>query len=212
MADLEVFKSNLVSSGIVDPDGIHHEFVSGVHGQKIDFDKIPSDSDLFEEWCDVVADAVSERFPLARYPRGVVLLSVAGGTNRLVNPVTERIGQGYTPALTKKVSPKEVTLTDEAEDRILELNPDLVVAVEDVGTAGTTSATAVLATREVLPDGSLTQVVALNTWQRSTGLPRLEEIRAPYFSIISESMPSYEPERCRKIGFCAMGWKFIPHD
>lgn len=203
---IPVFKKHLEES-ILDPEGVHHEFVSGLHGRKLDFDTISDDDPLFDEWVAIVAEKVKELYP--DVPKNkLVLLSVAGGTNRLVGPVAQAIGHGVTPVLTEKVSVKEVKLTDEAARIIKSRQPELVLAIEDVGTSGSTSATAVLAARRI----GAGRVEALNTWQRRKRLEKLEAINTIYNSIIKDMLPTLEPAECQKDGYCAKGWKFIPHD
>lgn len=200
------FKQKIMNSNVLDPEGLHHEFVSGLHGRKLDFDLIESDSDLFKQWVEVVTGAIKMLYK--DIPTGkLVLLSVAGGTNRLVGPVADKIGGGVTALLTEKTSPKSVRLTEEAKKKLSELNPDLVLALEDVGTRGTTSATAVLSAKEA----GAKKVEALNTWQRSEVLDELEAIGAKYQAIIKELLPNLTPEECRKNGYCAKGWKLILH-
>lgn len=212
MANVEVFRNNLLRAGVVDPEGVHHEFVSLVHGQKIDFDAIPEGSDLLAEWEDVVAETVDNQFPTKKYPRGIVLLGIANGTNRLVAPVANKAGERFTPAHTKKVGSKIVELTDEAKRTIRELNPSLILGCEDVGTTGFTSATAVMSARSLVQSLRMdTEIRIINTWQRSELLPELRALQVPYSSIIFEPMPAYEPETCRESGFCADGWELVLH-
>lgn len=206
MANVEVFKHNLIDAGIVDPNGVHHEFVSGLHGQKIDFDSVPDESDLFQEWVAVFGDAIDLRYPAQDYPK-IVVMSVANGTNRVVDPIAERLGPRATAIQTVKVSAKAVELTPEAIEKLLRADPDMVVAAEDVGTKGTTSASAVVSARKVWNG----PIEAMNTWQRRPELEELIGIGATYSSIIFEPMPSLTPEQCLSTGFCAQGWQFIEH-
>ena len=203
---VEDFKKHIIESDVLDPEGVHHEFVSGLHGRKLDFDVIPDDSELFREWVQVVAQKVAELYPDIPLRR-LALLSVAGGTNRLVGPVAEAMGGGVTSLLTEKISPKEVELTTEAKKNLKELRPELVLVIEDVGTQGTTSASAVRSATEA----GARRVEALNTWQRSHSLIKLDEIGANYNSVVKELLPNLTPEECRESGYCAQGWKLIEH-
>src|SRR5947207_3370140 len=125
------FKQHIMESPILDPEGVHHEFVSGMHGRKLDFDAIPTKSKLFGEWVVVAAQTIDELYPDIDRAK-LALLSVANGTNRLVGPVAKQLGGGVTALLTEKISPKAVQLTDEAAKTLKRLNPELVVAIEDV--------------------------------------------------------------------------------
>lgn len=200
------FKKNIIDSGILDPEGLHHEFVSGLHGRKLDFDLIDENSDLFKQWVAVVAASVKKLYSHIP-PNKLVLLSVAGGTNRLVGPVAKAMGGGVTALLTEKTSSKSVHLTQEAKKKLKSADPQLVLALEDVGTRGTTSATAVLSAHEA----GAKAVEALNTWQRSEALDELEAIGATYNAIIKEPLPNFTPEQCHKDGYCAQGWKLVEH-
>lgn len=212
MHEIEMFKNNLIAANIADPEGVHSEFVGDGHGQKIDFDRIATDSTLFDEWRNVTANVIKRQYPLHRYLNGIVLLSVAGGTNRFVGPLAEAIGTGYTPALTQKISSKEVSLTEDAKELFATAKPDLIIPIEDVGTTGKTSSTAVIAVRRFFDSDRTPEIKVLNTWQRTIALPRLEEIDVSYSSIIYEPLPTYSPEQCRTAGYCALNWKLIPHD
>lgn len=200
------FKKKIMNSNVLDREGLHHEFVSGLHGRKLDFDLIEPNSDLFKQWVEVVAEAIKKLYKDVPTNK-LALLSVAGGTNRLVGPVADMIGGGVSALLTEKTSPKSVKLTDEAKTKLEELKPDLVLALEDVGTRGTTSATAVLSAREA----GAKVIEALHTWQRSEVLDELEAIRAKYQAIIKETLPNLTPEECRKNGYCSKGWKLVEH-
>ncbi len=202
----EVLRQHIHEAGILDPEGVHHGFAGGMHGRKLDFDSIPDYSPLFWEWVDVAAEAISTTYSVREYGE-LVVLSVANGTNRLVPHIVECLGTHATALLTKKISPKAVRLTDESRKAIQSIDPDLVVALEDVGTAGTTSATAVVSAREA----GARKVVVMNTWQRRQRLERLEEISADYTSIINELLPTFAPDECRRVGYCAVGWEYIEH-
>lgn len=208
MSDLYIanFKSNIEKSDILDPEGTHHEFVSGMHGRKIDFDSIPDDSDLFNEWVDVVTEFIKQTYPSGSYKK-LAIVSVANGTNRLVPLVAKKLGKNTVGLLTEKVSPKEVKLTDEAIKQLHSFKPDLVVTIEDVGTSGTTSATAVQSIRKA----GAKLVESINTWQRRKQLEKLDELDVTNNSIITAILPTFTAEECKASGYCAQGWEYIEH-
>lgn len=206
MASLSGFKQSLAES-ILDPEGVHHEFVSSLHGRKLDFDLIPTNSPLFKEWVEVAAQSLQGLYPNADWSQ-TVLLSVANGTNRLVEPVAKIINSGVTALKTEKLTPKSVKLTNAAKQFIQANKPQLVIAIEDVSTKGTTLASAVLAAWSA----GAKNVEAIDTWQRREKLEELDKIKVRYHSIIKEILPNLEPEECRSKGYCAKGWQFIPHD
>ena len=206
-ASAATFKAHIEQADyILDPEGRHHEFVSGVHGRKLDFDKIPDGSELFGEWVEVNARTIFSLYPDID-PGRLVILGVARGTNRLAAPVAAALGDAVTALVTEKMSPKTVRLAPAAMASMRLLDPDLVVAIEDVGTAGTTAASAVISARAA----GARRVEVLNTWQRTISLKRLIGIKAVYHSIIYEPLADFAPEVCRTDGYCAEGWELIPH-
>ncbi|HSX18133.1 MAG TPA: hypothetical protein VLE51_02140 [Candidatus Saccharimonadales bacterium] len=209
MAEITIpqFRDHLLESGVLDPEGIHHEFVSGMHGRKLDFDTIPEDSELFNEWVKVVSTEIRRLYTAHDLGR-LVVVSVANGTNRLVPHIADNLGGDVFAVLTEKISAKAVRLTPGAEEEIITKSPNLAVAVEDVGTKGTTSATAVTDVRRL----GVPEVEALNTWQRRERLEELDSIRAVYNAVIFEPLPTLTPEYCRESGYCAQGWEFIEHE
>ncbi|HEV7453747.1 MAG TPA: hypothetical protein VGO07_00640 [Candidatus Saccharimonadales bacterium] len=207
MKSLEVFRNHIVTApNVVDPEGVHHEFVSGMHGRKLDFDAIPTDSPLFDEWVTVTAQAIGRLYD-GQALGNHVLLSVTNGTNRLVRPVAGLVKGGIVPLQTKKVSPKAVELTAVAAETFAAMEPDFVLALEDVGTKGTTAASAVAAARKA---GAL-RVEVLNTWQRRPELEELVGIGAVYNSMIHEDMPTLTAAECQASGYCSQDWELIEH-
>jgi hypothetical protein len=184
----------------------HHGFVSGMHGQKLEFEAIPGDSRLFSEWAESGARKMHELYDAEDIGK-IVLLSVASGTNRVVEPIAEIMGSDVVAVKTYKDSPKSVKLTPAAKLAIRKIRPDLVVAFEDVGSTGLTSSTAAVGARR----SGAQRIEVLNTWKRRPRLEQLERISVVYHSIVNENLPTYTDEDCGSIGFCAMGWRFIPH-
>lgn len=205
-AYIETFKKHLEGFGVIDPEGVHHEFVSGMHGRKIDFDAIPTEDPLFDEWIEVISTYIKETFPDRLNDIGLV--SVANGTNRVVPLVAKKLGPGATYYLTEKMTSKSVKLEASSEAALKEKQPGLLLVLEDVGTQGTTSASAVEKVREL----GFTNIRVINTWQRQKSLVKLDEINVPYSSIIFEILDTLSPEDCTTKGYCAEGWEFIKHD
>lgn len=200
-------KSELIRNGIMDPEGTHHEFVSGKHGQKLDFDKIPSGSTLYNLWVGATANAIRELYP-DHLPD--VIVGVANGANRLARGVAPIIGDEVKAIETEKVSAKEVAIGELGKFVIAQAKPEFVLVVEDVGTAGGTTVTAINA----LKQEGVEEIEILVTWQRQSSLAKLDEIEAVYHAVIYDPLPTYEPEECRQNfdGFCSRGWQLIPHD
>jgi orotate phosphoribosyltransferase len=201
MSKVEDFKKRVLSEGILDGEDIHHEFVSGVHGRKLDFDKIETGSDLYKEWVEVLVDFIKDSYD----QQPDVILGVANGANRLAVSVAAGLGNGTMGLMTEKETSKASKFHVCVEDVIRGYKPKFVLVIEDVGTAGTTSATA---SKKALEAGAQ-HVEVLNTWQRNEKLPRLDEVGVAYRSVILEPMPSYQPDECE---YCKNDVEFVPHD
>ncbi len=198
------FKQKIIDSGIVDGEGLHHVFNQGSHGQKIDFDLIDDNSELYDNWVELTAEFIKENYD--KMPD--VVVGVANGTNRLAISVAEVLGENVEGIVTeKKEGSKRPVLGDEAAERVRAAEPKMVLVLEDVGTTGTSS----FSVCESLKDSGAESIEVLNTWQRNDGLKRLDEEAVKYKSVIKEVLPSYPPEECEKSGFCAKGWKLIGH-
>ena len=190
---------------IVDPEGLHHEFSSGMHGQKIDFDKIPSGSELFEQW--VEANAVYYHWLLGSARLGkTALVGVANGTNRLVEPLAEVIGGGVMPLTTVK---DPLRLDPDSYRMAGRFDPSTAIVIEDVGTTGNNAAHAALAIRQAVPD--VRTVYGIISWQRQSELPRLKNAVTGYYSIIEDdkTYPTYHPDDCVH---CKEGWELAPYN
>lgn len=201
---VESFKDNLIEAGVLDPVGIHHEFVSGMHGRKLDFDKIETGSDLYGEWVDVTTDFIAENY---ENTPGVIL-GVANGTNRLALDIGRRFeGLSYGAVSEKdEVNSKVLRLSQAAAGIIKLMKPSFVLVVEDVGTTGSNS----VQVAKYALDAGAQEVEVLTTWQRRPQLERLMEAGVPYRAIIDEALPTFSPEECVSSGFCAEGSTLIP--
>ena len=204
MPNIEEFKQHVIDAGVLDAEGIHHEFVSGSHGRKLDFDIIETGSPLYEEWIDVTSDFIADNFP----DLPAIIIGVANGTNRVALDTARRLGDGVTGFVSEKdpKNSKVIRLGDETSKRIQAIRPELVVVVEDVGTTGGSS---VQVARNALEAGAK-EVEVFTTWQRRPQLERLIELGVPYRAIIKEILPTYDPDECRESGFCSQGWQLIP--
>lgn len=210
MPNIEVFRDHIIEAGVLDPEGTHHEFKSGMHGQKLDFDVIPDDSDLYREWVDVTADYIA--FELTEFPE--IILGVANGTNRLALDVARRFSD-LTIGLVTEKDPKDknrILLTELGRRAIKGIQPDHILVLEDVGTTGSSSVQPAVSARELLNNKTDQSVTVLTTWKRRPTLEKLDEQGIPHQAIIDEPLTTYSPEDCRDLeqGFCYRGWEFIP--
>lgn len=204
MAEIEAFRQHVLDAGVLDPEGTHHEFVSGMHGRKLDFDIIDTESELYDEWVDVSEDFIRHNYATLPY----FIIGVANGTNRLALDVARRF-RGESVGL--------VSEKDEQESKVLRLAPltewilskvivPQVVILEDVGTTGSNSVQVAEEVRKLQRKSP--EVIV--TWKRREKLERLEEAGITYRAVIDEPLTTYSPDECQEAGYCWRGWEFIP--
>lgn len=200
----EAFKHNIIEAGVLDPDGVHHEFVSGIHGQKLDFDIIPTGSPLYQEWTEIAANFIKQEYSVL--PQ--VIIGVANGTNRVALDTARRFEGKVFGTVSEKdeQNSKVLRLSEMAGRLITAMKPELVVVIEDVGTTGSNS---VQDARHSLAAGAQ-DVEVVTTWQRRPQLERLMSLGISYRAIIYEPLTTYVADECSSSGFCAQGWQFIP--
>ncbi len=203
---IDAFRGHIIESGyVLDPEGTHHEFVSGMHGQKLDFDNLEDEDPLYAEWINVAGDYIKSEFP----DLPTLIIGVAKGTNRVALDVAPTIGGGRVIGLESakdKQDSKRLYLPVNVRNLVKLLVPELVVVLEDVGTTGSNSVQVAVQTR----DAGAKRVEVVSTWKRRAQLERLEEAGIPNRAIIDEELATYSPEDCVKTGFCSKGWDFIP--
>jgi hypothetical protein len=206
--DIDYFRERVLTDpvGVLDPEGVvHHEFVSGNHGRKLDFDKIKNGTDFYIDWVAIYARAVLSIYPQRR-PDAFV--GIANGANRLSKSVGNLLGiAGLT---TEKVDAKTVKLDEAALDSVEENDFSFILTIEDVGTTGGTTATAVNDLRRV----GIPRIESVNFWQRNPSLPRLDDLRIPYSAVILNPLPMFSPAVCdsNPDGYCANQVTLIPHE
>lgn len=210
MTKAEVFAEQFWEQGYVDPEGVHREFHSGMHGQKANFDDIPEDDPLFEDWVDINVEAIEEIQEEFLQPVDVVL-GTANGANRPIDRIVSKLGRPTIGLKTRKDPTGFVTLTPQGWRKIHGRQSGLVVVVEDVGTTGYNSSNAATGACKA----GAKRVVVLNTIQRCPELHWLDEAARfhpiSHRAIIERDMPTLKPEVCRAVGgMCAKGWELIP--
>lgn len=200
-------KAEILDAGyVLDPEGTHHEFVSGMHGRKLDFDNIETGNPLYNLWTETAADFIREEFP--ELPE--MIIGVANGTNRTALD-TARHFSGDVLGLVSEKDPqdsKKLYINHIAGLAIEAIKPELVVVLEDVGTTGSNS----VQVAEGCRSAGAKNVEVVTTWKRREKLERLEEAGIPYRAIIDEELPTYTPEDCQDHGFCSQGWDFIERE
>ncbi len=202
--DVEGFRARILEAGVLDPEGIHYEFVGGKHGQKLHFDRAKPGMPVYDDWVVIGAQKIRQLHPDLQ---GLIILGVADGTNEVAVDIAEELGSGTIGLQTEKVGPKQVRLNKIARQVIRRLKPRKAVAFEDASTEGTVVLTAV----EDAYVLGLEDVSVLTTWQRRRRLELLDKANVVYDAIIDKEIPTYTPEDCRRIGHCAASWKLIRH-
>ena len=206
--DIQSLKERIMEDSIqvMDVDGMHHEFVSGMHGQKLDFDKILTGTDFYIQWVSLYARAIKQIYGDV-YPAAIV--GIANGANRLAKSIAPLISDDMIVLSTEKVDAKTVKLTEDSVEILKSQSIESVLIVEDVGTTGSTTVTAV----HDLKDKGVKKIEALNGWVRTESLVRLDEIGLPYYALIHDVLPVFSPDDCERDeeGFCKRGFEFVPH-
>lgn len=200
---IEFFRNHIIEAGVLDKERVHHEFVSGMHGRKLDFDTIDTGNSLYNEWIEVVAAYISDKF--IKLPE--IIVGVANGTNRVALDTARAFNGSIFGAVSEKDyrNSKVLRLAAPTGKLISAMKPEFVAVIEDVGTTGSNAAQVA---QRVLDAGAQT-VEVINTWQRRPQLERLLESEIPYHSIINEHLPTYLPEDCKLVGPCSDSWKLV---
>ena len=196
------FRDRLLNDpiGVLDSEKVHHEFVRGQHGRKLDFDKILTGTEFFHQWMAVYGAWIAHMYN-GDLPD--IIVGEADGANRIAKPLAQIVlGDSELGLLTEKdhSDNRIVRPTEEAKQKIFDLKPDYVLVVDDAGTTGSTQAQ----TARELFDLGVPRIEAVNTWQRSLELPELIAIGVKYRAMVHEPLPTYEPGECRMLpqGYC----------
>jgi orotate phosphoribosyltransferase len=210
MSKIEAFQSALEATpDFLDPQGqLHHEFVRGGHGRKLDFSVVRRGTKLYDIWKQLNKQAIKDRHPDLK---NMVILGIANGTTQFAFDVAQSLNSiSVTGLRTEKDKDNKVRLTSGARLVIGDFakrNVTNVVILEDVGTTGSTSGSVALECRELGVENTEVQL----TWQRSRTLEFLDRNNIPYFSLINKILPTLSPEACRQGGDCARGVELVAH-
>jgi orotate phosphoribosyltransferase len=200
---VESLREGILQFGILDRVGVHHEFASGMHGRKLDFDRIPDDSMLYKTWITATSGFIRDEYP--DLPDLVV--GVANGTNRVALDVAATLRNNVIGVGSQK-DPDNKTilqLSQPIKNLISYVQPKLAVVIEDVGTTGSNS---VQVAEQVFSAGAH-EVEVVNTWQRRRILEKLVAVGIHYRSIIVEEIETYPAEVCQRSEHCAEGWELM---
>ncbi len=209
MANLEAFRQDVVAE-VLDPEGVHHEFVSGMHGQKLDYDNLETHGPMYNRWVGVNVDFIRTDALTEDGELPGVIVGVANGTNRLALDVARQFDGSIIGLVSEKdpENSKHLYLPETARLIIGVLEPELAIVLEDVGTTGSNS----VQVAEASLEAGAKNVLVVVTHQRREQLERLDEAGIPHKAIILDPLPTFKPEDCatNPKGFCARGWEFIP--
>ncbi len=174
MTEMHKLREAILAANLLDEEGSHHQFASGTHGRKIDFDLIVADSELYALWVEANVNFIKSEFGLNI--SGAV--GVANGTNRIAIDVAR--GLSCLALTTKKLADKSIALSDDAQTSLGVLSEaDRVIVLEDVGTSGGSA----VSVSTLCQKWSPAQISMLFTWQRTDTLPLADQSKIPYWSI-----------------------------
>lgn len=199
------FEHYLLELGIKDED-CHHEFTTGLHGEKLDFDVVTRGTREWDMWVELSAAETRQIFP---GPDAPCLVSIANGTIDITEAIADELnahGNYETPVLvahTEKFvidEQKIVQLSEAAKKLIAFYGIDQVVEIDDAATTGSTTAMPIPKLREL----GVNDIRVLYAWLRNPHLPYLDAQKIQYYGLINEHyLPNYTAEDCQDHGFCA---------
>lgn len=206
MVSVEQFEQNLLALGIKD-EVCHHEFTTGVHGEKLNFDLITPGSAEWRQWTELNASMIRQLYSDCQPP---VLVSIADGTiditeatalelNRFGN-YEDEVRVAHTEKLVDDTGNKTVRLTEAAKQLLAYFGIQQAIEIDDAATTGSTTAMPVPKLREF----GVSDIRVLYAWLRNRHLPHLDDLNVPYYGIVDgHYLPDYSPADCRDHGFCA---------
>ncbi len=192
-------------------ESVHHEFVTGVHGIKIDFDVTHNNrsSPLY------IAGVMFKASLIMRESGGEGVIGILGidtGTTRHAKDVATVItSAGFAMravALTthKRIEDgkKHIELTDETRELVSAHKIRHIAIDDDTGTTGSSTAQPVPALRDL----GVEDISVYYDWIRNPELPYLDELGVAYEGIIRVCLPDYEPDDCE---LCDSNVPLIPY-
>ncbi len=199
------FEQSIVELGIKDQD-CHHEFTTGLHGEKLDFDVIAPGTPEWGMWVQLSA---AETRQLFSGPSAPCLVSLANGTLEVTEAIAAELNthgnydDQVLVAHTEKFvvnDQKIVRLTEAAKRLIAYYGIEQALEIDDAATTGSTTAMPIPKLREF----GMEDIRVLYAWLRNPRLPYLDEQNVPYYGLIDgHYLPDFSPEECRDHGFCA---------
>lgn len=200
------FEQNLLSLGIKDDD-CHHEFTTGVHGEKLNFDLIKPGSTEWRQWTELNALFICQMYPDAKPPS---LVGIADGTTAITEATAAELNRFATYESEVLVLPTEkiidetgkklVRLTKTAKQLLTYFGIQQALEIDDAATSGSTTAMPISELRNF----DVRDIGVLYAWLRNKNLPHLDALNVPYYGLVDgHYLPDYSPADCRDHGFCA---------
>lgn len=189
---------------VLDPNNIHHEFIDGGHGQKLDMGNIDTNSELFAFWMRTLNTAIEEKIDT----KPDMLVGVANGANRIAQCMAPMLGNDVEGMKTVKLPDKSLILAELTDVAVKHLKPDFVLICEDVTTTGSSSLQVVRGLRSL----GVERVEVFSTWERKLYLPRFDEEDVVHHTVIKKQLKTYkDKEACEAKGYCAQGIELVSH-
>jgi len=208
--DVAEFIEVVKYEGILDPEGVHHEFVDGDHGQKLHGEVFEQNPDTFADWVTLNAQQIREA-GMGRAP----VLSVANGTNNLVRALGKHEHLDVPGLTTTKDHRGIITLSHLAVEVLVSICPSRLSIVDDIGTTGSQVLKVAGLVTELAETHSFEppRFEAFYTWQRTPVLKHLVNADIPAHVLHKEVLPTFSAVDCQRNpdGFCARGWKLVAH-
>lgn len=205
-----VYRRAVLHAGVKD-DGIHHEFVSGLHGEKLDFDRVYQRrrSPTYLLGLVLKGQLIHDISPNDR----IGIVGIANGATQHAVDLSRYMQFRYpylsdSPLVTTKRiegQQKIVELTSESHHTLGSQSIDTVVLDDDVGTTGSSTAQPV---PDLLNIG-FDDIFAAYDWIRSDHLPYLDELGVPAYGLIEEVLPNFTPSQCNEVGLCMQGLELV---
>lgn len=206
MADIESLVARLKTrEGFIDPPKVHHQFADKMHGRKVDWGAAEENEEDFSDWIEVTTDEIGDSAD--------IIAAVANGTTELTIGVAERlheVGHQVLIIVTHKLETREVVLSNHSKAQLAlpEHQGKRVKILDDEGTTGSTTAHVAQQIQQI---GEF-DISVLYSEQRRPQLEHLDELGIAYKSLrVATDLPTFTPEDCHTVGYCAQGWNLIEH-
>ncbi|MCA9331851.1 hypothetical protein KC968_02830 [Candidatus Saccharibacteria bacterium] len=210
MTYAKTYQQALERAGVKD-DSIHHEFVSGAHGVKLDFDVTHKNRSSLLYMAGVMMKASMIMRDFEGSDRIGVLGIDTGTTQHARDVATVILSSGFgarvfslTTVKSIQNGQKFIELTDETKELLVDHRITSVAIDDDVGTTGSSTAQPI----PIMRDLGVQDTAVYYDWVRNPRLPRLDELQVAYRGMIEAWLPDYQPDDCI---LCDSGVPLVPY-